>query len=86
MIYLHIRHEALLNAPAVFVDFIQILKLIVIRATHFKMKLMNALLTRFSGSSTSSSVGFYMDCRGFDDVQRRLTLHEVIAINVVNGE
>lgn len=27
-----------------------------------------------------------MDCRGFDDVQRRLTLHEVIAINVVNGE
>lgn len=87
MIYLHIRHEALLNPPAVFVDFIQILKLIVISATHFKTKLMNPLFTRFSGSSTSSSLGFYMDCRGFvHDVQRRLTLHEVIAINVVNGE
>lgn len=43
--YLHVRHETLLDPPAVFVDFIQILKLIVISATHFKNQIINALLT-----------------------------------------
>jgi len=89
VIYLHIRHETLLDPPAVFVDFIQILKLIVIGATHFKIKLMNALLTlftRFSGTSFFFTWVLY-DCREFVHyVQRRLPLHEVIAINVVNGE
>lgn len=34
--YLHIRHETFLNPPAVLINFIQILQLIVVTATHFQ--------------------------------------------------
>lgn len=40
--YLHIRHKTFLNPPAVLSNFIQILQLIVVTATHFQNVSLNS--------------------------------------------